>query len=203
MSSIAPQSETTKPGKRHSIVRAHERVRATFANARLEVRQVTLAQVALADDGVEAVTLGLRAAVDSEMFHGGNRLQILRIIALQPMDELHRQPAGEQWIFAVRLLSAPPTRIAKEVDVRRPDREALVPLSAARPHVLVMLRAGFVGNDGRHAEHEAIVPRCGEADRLRKHGRQPRSGHAVKRFVPPVVFRNAKPLDRRRDILHL
>ena len=69
--------------------------------------------------------------------------------------------------------------------------------------ILVILRARFVGDDRRHLEHRAIVPRRGDANRLRKHGCQPRARNAVERFVPPVVLGHAEPRDRRRDVLHL
>ena len=72
-----------------AVVGAHERVRAAFANAHLEVRQIALAQIALADDGVERVALRLGAAVHGEMLHRRDGLEVLRIVALQAANELH------------------------------------------------------------------------------------------------------------------
>jgi hypothetical protein len=186
-----------------AVVCTHERVRATFANAHLEVGQIALAQVTLAHDGVERVALWLRSAVDGEVFHGRDGLEVLRVVALQPADELDRQLTRQKRIFAVRLLSASPAGIPEDVDVRRPEREALISAEAPVPHVLVMLGARLVGDDGRHAEDEAVVPRGREADGLREHGREPGAGDAVQRLVPPIVRRNAESFDRRRDVLHL
>ena len=71
------------------VVGAHQRVRAALADARLEVRQVALAQVALADDRVERVALGLGAAVNGEVLHRRDGLEVLGVVALQPANELH------------------------------------------------------------------------------------------------------------------
>ena len=55
----------------------------------LEVRQVGLAQIALAHDGVERVALRLGPAVHGEMLHRRDGLEVLRIVALQAANELH------------------------------------------------------------------------------------------------------------------
>jgi hypothetical protein len=67
----------------------------------------------------------------------------------------------------------------------------------------VMLRARFGGDDAGDLVHEFCVPCRGQTDRLRKDGRVTGSRDAVQGFVPPLVLRDAEPLDRRRGILHL
>ena len=101
-----------------AVVGAHERIRARFTNAGLEVREVRLAEVTFAHDRIECVALGFGSAVDGEVFHGGDRLEVLRMVALKPADELNRQPACEERIFAEGFLAASPTRVAEDVDVR-------------------------------------------------------------------------------------
>src|ERR1051325_5908801 len=76
-----------------AVVGAHQRVGAAFPDRHLEVRQIALAQVALAHLGVELVPLGLRARVDGEVLHRCDGLQVAGIVALEPADELHGQPA--------------------------------------------------------------------------------------------------------------
>src|SRR6266480_8082860 len=187
----------------HPVVGAHQGIRAGLADARFEVRQVALAEVPLAHDRVELMAEWLRPRVHGEMLHGRDGLQVTGIVALQPADERHRDPAGEIGVLAVRLLASSPARVAKQVDVGRPDGEALIPLVLAATVVVVMLGAKLVGDDRGHAEHETVVPCRREADRLRKDGREPRARHSMEALVPPVVLGDAQPLDRRRAVHHL
>src|SRR5262249_40142288 len=174
-----------------------------LTNPRLEVREVRLTQIALAHDGVERVAQGLRSAVDGVVLHRGDGLEVLRVVALKPPNELDGELARQKRILAVRLLAAPPTRVAKDVDVRRPERESLVPLPAVVTQVLLVLRARLVGDDGCHLEDQTVVPRRGHSYCLREHGGQAGSRDAMERFVPPVVRRYTESVDRGRDVLHL
>ena len=151
-----------------AIVGAHQRIRSPLADAGLEVRQVALAQVALADHRVERVAVGLWSAVHGEMLHRGHRLQVLRVVTLKAANELRAEPAREKGIFTVRFLSPPPPRVAKEIDIGRPEREPLITLVAVGAEVGVILRACLVGNRRRHPEDQRIVPRGTQPDGLRK-----------------------------------
>ena len=104
------------------------------------------------------------------------------------MDELHGEAAGEEWILAIGLLAAAPAGIAKEVDVRRPERQPLITLVTIAAEILVVLGPRLIGDDRRHLEHRAIIPRRRDGNRLRKDRCQPRSCNAVQRLVPPVVL---------------
>src|SRR2546425_12992630 len=106
-------------------------------------------------------------------------------------------------LFRSGLLAASPPRVAEQVDVGRPDGEALMPLVLAPAQIVLMFRAKLVGDDAGQAEHEARVPGRGEADGLRKHGREPRARHAVETLVPPVVLGDGQAIDRRRAVHHL
>jgi hypothetical protein len=125
------------------VVRAHERVRAAFADTHLEVRQIGLAEIALAHDGVERVSLRLGPAVNGEVLHRRDGLEVLRVVALKTTDELHRELAREERVLAVRL-GRVPSGDRGEIDVRRPERQALISAEASIPHVLVMLCPRFV-----------------------------------------------------------
>ena len=122
---------------------------------------------------------------------------------MQPADELHGEAAREERILAVGLLAAAPPRVAEQIDVGGPKGQTLIPLMAAGANVLVVLGTGLVGDDGRHPEHEAVVPGGGQADRLGKARREAGARDPVQRFVPPVVLGDAQPLDRGGHILHL
>ena len=73
----------------HAVVGAHDGLRAAFANGGLELRQVGVAEVALVDHGIEGVALGFGAAVYGVVLGGGDGLEVLRVVALQALDELH------------------------------------------------------------------------------------------------------------------
>ena len=200
-----PEEQVARAGRRaeHPVVCAHQGVRAALANPSLEVRQVALPEVTLAHDGVELVPERLGTRVHGEVLDGRNGLQVAGIVALEPPDERHGQTAREVRVLTVGLLPASPSRVAEQVDVRRPDGETLISLVLAPAQIVVMLGAELVGNDRGHAKHQAVVPGRGEADRLRKDRRESRSRHAVETFVPPVVLRDSKTLDRGRPVHHL
>src|SRR5437016_13939739 len=93
------------------------------------------------------MTQGFRAAVNGKMLGGGNRFQILGIVALQPGDESYANATGEKRIFSVSLLSASPARIAKDVDVRRPEGQAEIAAGISVLDSVVVLGASFGRND--------------------------------------------------------
>ena len=64
----------------------------------------------------------------SEVLWSGDGLKIFRIIALQAFNEGNAQARSQIGILAVGFLAAAPARIAKNIDVRRPDGEAAVPV---------------------------------------------------------------------------
>src|ERR1035438_9739309 len=74
-----------------------------------------------------------------------------------------RHAPGQVRVFAVGLHAAAPARIAHQVDVRRPEGEALVHAPLAAPLELVVLGASLVGDGRGHAENESGIPRRGQA----------------------------------------
>ena len=146
---------------------------------------------------------GFGSAVHREVLGRGHHFQIFRVVALQSLDELHGHAPHQVRIFAVGLHAAAPARVAHQVDVRRPERQALIDAAFAAPDELVVLGAGLIGDRRGHAEDQVGIPRGGETDRHRKHRRAAGAGDAVQAFVPPVVSRNAEPLDGRRIVHHL
>ena len=103
--------------------------------------------------------------------------------------------AGEVRIFAVGLHAAAPARVAEEVDVGRPEGEALIDVALAAADEFVVLGAGFIGDGGGDAEDEVLVPRGGEADGFGENGGASGAGDAVEALVPPVVGRHVEARD--------
>jgi hypothetical protein len=149
------------------------------------------------------MAVGLGSAVHGEVLGRRHHFQIARVVALQPFYEGDAHLRCKVRVLAVGLLSAAPARIAKDVDVRRPERQSLVATMLPVPERLVMLRARLVTDDGADLVHQRHVEGCGHPDRLRKDRRGARSGDAVQALVPPVVFGYTEPWDRRRAVHQL
>src|SRR5256886_5990189 len=153
-----------------AIVGTHHRSGMPFCDGRPERRQVCLAQIAFSDRGVEPVPLGLGTGVNSVVFRRRDDFQILGIVALQSLDEFDSEPAREVRIFAVGFLAAAPARVAKDIDVWRPEGETIKPAPIAVPLGLVILGAGLVRDDSRNAVDQLRVERCSKTDGLREYG---------------------------------
>ncbi len=186
-----------------AVVGAHHRVGLALLDEGLERGKVGLPEIALARLHVEGVPLRLGAAVDGEVLGGGDHLEVARVVALQALHERDAHARGKEGVLAVGLLAATPSRVAEDVDVRRPEREALVapPLPARRE--LVVLGPSFVGDGGGHLLQEGSVERGGEPDGLGKDRGRSRPRHAVKALVPPLVGRDLEPRDRRGVVREL
>src|SRR5882724_6999233 len=139
----------------------------------------------------------LRAAVNSEVFRGGDRFEILWIAALQTGDEGDAHARSQIRIFAISFLAAAPTGIAKNIDVGRPDGKAPIPVGGAVwMQGGVILGAEFRADNIRGLAHKRLIESCRHANRLRKYGGDAGPGYAMKALVPPIVFRNMEPRNR-------
>ncbi len=187
----------------HRVVSAHQRCGVPFGDSSAKGRQVGIFKIVRRRVHVEPVPLRLRPAVDGEVLGSCNRLQIHRIRALQTLDEGDPESAGEERVFAIRLLPAAPAWIAKDVDVRGPDRQPEVPGMHILADSLVVLGTRLGRDHGRDLPHQSPVPCGGHPDRLGKHGRISGARNSVQPLTPPIVLRHAKPGDRRRRIHHL
>ncbi len=87
------------------VVRAHDRRCATFIHGGAEMSQVDLAERPFVDRDVDLETRVLDA-VD------GVVLRVGEDVALNPLHGGNAHPREEVYVFAVRLLGAPPTRMS-------------------------------------------------------------------------------------------
>ena len=160
-------------------------------------------EIAVLDDRIEGVSIGLRATVDREVFRCRNGLEIMGVVSLQPSHECHAHPSGKVGIFTIGLHAAAPPRVAEYVDVGRPEGESLVNPPSPLTHRLVVFGSRFVGNYLSHLQHEIGVPGRRQSDCLRKHGRPTGPRDTVQCFIPPVIGWDLKPIDRGSVIEHL
>src|SRR6202046_3495040 len=90
---------------------------------------------------------GLGATVHGGVLWGGGRAGILWIIALNAFYEGGAEAGGKVGVFAVGFLTAAPAGIAKDVDVGRPDGEAVVAVVIVVGKRVVVFGAGLRGDD--------------------------------------------------------
>ena len=169
---------------------------------RVEGGQVGLGHVLPAGHGVEVVAQRLRAGVHREVLGAGGGLHRFAL-ALQALHIARAQPAGQQRVLAIGLVAPAPAGVAEDVHVRGPEGQALVDVPVAVLRRGVVLRAALGGGDVAQPLHQRRVKAGGDADGLGKGRGRAGAGHAVQRFVPPVVGRNAQPVDGRRVIAQL
>ena len=79
----------------------------------------------LAHRHVRIVACGFGAGVNSKVFGSRNGAVVVWIIALQASNVGNAHAPGQEWVLPIRLLPAAPARIAEDVDVGRPEVEAL------------------------------------------------------------------------------
>jgi len=155
------------------------------------------------DGNVEAVAQGFRAAVNRVVLWSGDGLQVVWVVSLEARDEGDAEAAGEEGIFAVGFLAASPAGIAKDVDVGRPEGEAVVAAGVVVGDGVVVFGARFGGDDVGDGVDQIGVPRGAEANGLGEDGGVAGAGDAVESFVPPVVHGNLQTRDGGSDVLHL
>jgi len=138
-----------------------------------------------------------------EVFGGRHRLQIMRVVALHAPDESNRHLTRKIGVFPVRLLTASPSRIAKDIDVGGPEGQSEIAAVVVMTNGVVILGSRLGRNGIGDPMHQGCIPRRSQTNCLRKHRSQASPRHAVQSLVPPAIGGNAQARDRRRQVLHL
>ena len=107
------------------VVGAHHRLDVSLHHGRSEGRQVCLFEIARGNVDVEGVALRFGTGVNGEVLAGGDRLWMVCVVTLHAFDKSDAHATRQERIFAVSFLSAAPTWIAKDVDVGRPEGQAV------------------------------------------------------------------------------
>ena len=174
-----------------------------LGHRRAKRRQVGLFEIVRARINIESMAQRLGPRVHSEMFARRNRAQMIQIVALHAADKRYSHAPGQERVLAVSLLTASPPRVAKDIDVGRPERQAIkdavIRFRAAPGCTWRAPRRNHVA----HAVHNRRIPRCRHADRLRKHRRLSRARHAMQRLIPCLVIGYAQPRNRRSLVFEL
>ena len=115
------------------VVSAHHRLHLGLGNSHAKRRQVSFFKVARRGFHIDRMPRRLRPRMHREMFTGRYRAQVIHIRPLHSLNERAAQPPGQERIFSISLLPAPPPRITKNIDVGRPEsqpkKDAVIPFA--------------------------------------------------------------------------
>ena len=137
------------------------------------------------------------------MLGRGYHFEIFRVVTLQTADELNAHLPGQIRVFAVGLMAPAPAWITKNIDIRRPERQAFVPPAIIVANKFMVFGTRLIADDtGRIIHHRAVKCRR-HADCLREDRRNTRAGNTMQTLIPPIIFRDAQPLDGRGGIAQL
>ena len=105
-------------------------------------------------------------------------------------------------ILAVGLLPAPPSGIAENIDVGRPEREALVTLDVARTLGLLRFHTGLIADSRKDLVQQGIVPGGCHTHGDGEDGGKAITPYTVQGFVPPLELGDAQARDGGRGVHH-
>src|ERR1700733_4837204 len=128
-----------------------------------------------------------RPAVYGVMLGRGNHPKIFWVVTLHSGNESDSHSSSKKWIFAVGFLTAAPAGIPENVNVRRPEIQALHDVATSGAHRMVMLCARFRADYDCHVVDQRRIKACGESNRFREDGSSSGIGNSMKSFTPPVV----------------
>src|SRR5436190_12348885 len=142
-----------------AVVSTHHRICSRLNYGGAKRGQISLAQISFRGRRVERVALRFRTTVHGIMLWGGDYFEVLRVISLQTPDEFNAQPRRQIRVFAVSLLSPPPARVAKNIDVGTPESQPFVATVSIISEVLVIFCPRFGRDHLSDLMHQFGIPR--------------------------------------------
>ena len=139
--------------------------------------------------------------VCGKMLRCGNGFQVVGILPLQTAHESCAVLSRKERIFPVGLRGSTPARVARKVQIGRPECEQTVIPSLSVPKVVSIhgtvkvRRTGFRRNGIGDCFQKSVVKHRAQRDRLREHRKVSRTNDAVQRLIAVIILRNAETLD--------
>ena len=194
-----------------TLIGAHNLGHLSLLHQCLEGGEISLPEVALGQVlHVELMAVPLGATMDGKVLGTGEQLAVLAhaeifaVIAytLQATHDGKAHLRREIGILAVGLLPAPPSGIAEDIDVGRPERKALVTLDVARTLGLLRFHTGLIADSRKDLMQQGIIPggchRHGDGE----NGGKTVTPYTVQGLAPPMETGDAQALDGRRGVHH-
>ena len=185
------------------VVGRHDGLDLCVLDQHLECRKICLIEILERRFDIGSVSCGLRARMHGEVLGAGCGLEIVRVVALKPLDECRSQHARQIGVLAVGLHAAAPARITEDVDVGRPEGKSGVAAVVAYALCHLILGACLVRDGVAYAVEQFDVECGAKAYRLREYRSAAAAAHTVQTLVPPVIGLDAETLDARRRVHHL
>ena len=153
----------------YALVGTHHLSHVTLLHQCLEGGQIGFPQVTLGQLlHVERVAVPLWSAMYGKVLRTSQQLFIFAFSCLLfavgivlPLQSVHHSQSHalrQVRVFTVRLLSASPAWVAEDVDVRCPERQALIALYASVLLRLLILGTCLVAGGRKHLVHQLVVP---------------------------------------------
>ena len=181
-----------------AVVSAHDLGDFPLFHRCLKCGKIGLPQVLGADFRIELMADGLRAGMDGIVLGAGCRHKIIGIVPLQAPDIADAHAARKPGIFPIGLLTAAPAGITEDIDVGAVQAQALEQIAHAMGGILLVFDPCLLAYGPADLAHQRRVKGGAQADALGKHGRSAFAGNTMKRFAPPVHFRDPQPFQGRR-----
>ena len=141
--------------------------------------------------------------MNSIVFCTSCRFQIERIITLQSMYVCSAQRTCQERILTISLHTSTPTRVTKDIHVWRPKRKTSILRIILQLLCYIELSTTLCRNRITNLLDKLRIKSGSQTDWLRKYGSTSVSPHAMKRFVPPVIWFDVQAIHTWRNIHQL
>src|SRR5271165_4694785 len=133
-----------------AVVGTHDRAGFPLDYGRAECRQIRVQLIMLAHFDVNRVAGWLGPAVYGVMLGRRNDAIVIRVVTLHTGDKCNPHARRQEGILSKRFLSTAPARIAKDVNVRSPEIEALKDIAMPVTQTLDVLDSPFGADHDCH-----------------------------------------------------
>ena len=186
----------------HPVIAAHDSLHVRLLHQAAECRKIGFRHILRIRFGIKAVADCLRSGMHRKMLRACRGLKVFAI-SLKPPDKSDPQRSSQVGILTVGFLPSPPSGIAEDVDIRRPEGKALVDIPVAECTVSIVFRASLCRDHITDLPQQLFIKGCPHSHRLGKAGCRTCPGNAVQTLVPPVIGRDSQTCDLRRIIPEL
>ncbi|MNZ42964.1 hypothetical protein D3C78_605470 [compost metagenome] len=177
--------------RRHTInrvVRRHHGLGATLPERNFKRLQIVLTHIAWINTD-RSVTAADLIIVGYKMLQGCNRLQIFRMITLNPPHKRCCQFACKHRVLPISFFGTAPTRVALHVYSRRPERQ---PVDL---RITLIEASRLVANSASDPLHQLGIPGASQSDRLRITRSFTEPCHTMRRLCTMFIRFYTKPFD--------
>ena len=189
-----------------TLIGTHHLAHLRILNKSLESRHICLPHIAWRHiSKVCRVACIFWSAVYGIVFCTSPQLTIFCCLrTLQALYNLHTHDAGQVWVLTIGLLSPAPTRVAKNINIRSPDRKAveLLVLTLLVIHAVVILCAEFCTRNIEALIKQIRIERCRHCHRFWEHCHITHVGCAMQSLAPPEEFLYSQARDSRTLVEH-